>query len=74
MRNRSVRAFVVALLTAFCVTSARADVTEVRISRGFGVLYLPLMVMESEKLLDKQCAARAWATSRSPTSSSTAAT
>jgi len=54
MRNRSVRAFVVAVLTAFCVTSARADVTEVRISRGFGVLYLPLMVMESEKLLEKQ--------------------
>jgi len=53
MRN-SVRAFVVAFLTAFCVTNARADAIEVRISRGFGVLYLPLMVMESEKLLEKQ--------------------
>lgn len=35
---------------------ARAEVTEVRISKGYGVLYLPLMVMEQRKLLEKKAA------------------
>jgi NitT/TauT family transport system substrate-binding protein len=54
MRHRFLRAVAAVALTAFAVVSARAEVSEVRISRGFGVLYLPLMVMESEKLLEKQ--------------------
>jgi NitT/TauT family transport system substrate-binding protein len=57
MQHRFVRAVAVVVLTAFAVVSARAEVTEVRISHGFGVLYLPLMVMESEKLLEKQAKA-----------------
>jgi len=44
-------------LTAFAAAGARAEVSEVRISHGFGVLYLPLMVMENEKLLEKQARA-----------------
>ena len=35
---------------------ARAEVTEVRLSKGYGVLYLPLMVMEQRKLLEKKAA------------------
>jgi NitT/TauT family transport system substrate-binding protein len=54
MRQGSLRAAALIALAAFSVGSARAEVSEVRISRGFGVLYLPLMVMESEKLLEKQ--------------------
>src|SRR3977135_2877763 len=57
MRHRFLRAVAAVALTAFAVVSARAEVSEVRMSRGFGVLYLPLMVMESEKLLEKQAKA-----------------
>ena len=41
----------------FAAAGANAEVTEVRISQGFGVLYLPLMVMSSEKLLEKHAKA-----------------
>lgn len=34
--------------------AARAEVKEVRISKGYGLLYLPLIVMEDQKLLEKQ--------------------
>ncbi|MBN9138594.1 MAG: ABC transporter substrate-binding protein, partial [Phyllobacterium sp.] len=36
--------------------AARAEVSEVRISKGYGILYLPLIVMENQKLLEKQAA------------------
>src|SRR3954465_37658 len=36
--------------------SARAEVAEVRISKGFGILYLPLIVMQEQKLLEKEAA------------------
>lgn len=36
---------------------AWGEASEVRISHGYGVLYLPLMVMESQKLLEKHAAA-----------------
>src|SRR5476651_1499922 len=57
MRHRLLRAVTVIALTVFSIASARAEVSEVRISRGFVVLYLPLMVMESEKLLEKHARA-----------------
>jgi NitT/TauT family transport system substrate-binding protein len=34
--------------------AARAEVSEVRISKGFGILYLPLIVMQDQKLLEKE--------------------
>jgi NitT/TauT family transport system substrate-binding protein len=37
--------------------SASAEVSEVRISHGYGVLYLPLMIMASEKLVEKHARA-----------------
>jgi NitT/TauT family transport system substrate-binding protein len=45
------------VLTCFSTGLARAEVAEVRISHGFGVLYLPLMVMRSEKFLEKHARA-----------------
>jgi len=41
------------LLACIATGSARAEVSEVRISYGYGVLYLPLMIMDSERLLEK---------------------
>jgi NitT/TauT family transport system substrate-binding protein len=58
--HRPVATLVLAAFAALSVLApspARAEASEVRISRGFGVLYLPLMVMESEKLLEKQAKA-----------------
>lgn len=46
-----------ALLGAALPSAARAEASEVRISKGFGILYLPLIVMESEKLLEKRAEA-----------------
>jgi NitT/TauT family transport system substrate-binding protein len=36
--------------------AARAEINEVRISKGYGILYLPLIVMEDRKLLEKKAA------------------
>src|SRR6516164_5910425 len=48
-----------ALILVSCVVAgtARAEVSEVRISYGYGVLYLPLMIMDSERLLEKHAKA-----------------
>ncbi len=48
----------IALIVLFVWSAgARAEVSEVRISHGYGVLYLPLMVMASEKLVEKHARA-----------------
>jgi NitT/TauT family transport system substrate-binding protein len=52
-----VRALAAIALVLVAVGGARAEVSEVRISHGFGVLYLPLMVMSSEKLIEKHAKA-----------------
>jgi NitT/TauT family transport system substrate-binding protein len=57
MSKRLLRAIAAIALALFSVGAARAEVAEVRISRGFGVLYLPLMVMESERLMEKHAKA-----------------
>src|SRR6266446_4929417 len=57
MRRRFARWVAIVALGAFSAVNAHAEVSEIRISRGFGVLYLPLMVMESEKLFEKQAKA-----------------
>jgi NitT/TauT family transport system substrate-binding protein len=56
-RARCAAAFSLALLLAFNGAPARAEVSEVRISHGYGVLYLPLMLMASEKLVEKHARA-----------------
>src|SRR3954471_15123144 len=45
-------ALIVALLAG--LASARAEVSEVRLSKQYGLPYLPFMVMEEQKLLEKQ--------------------
>jgi NitT/TauT family transport system substrate-binding protein len=44
-------------LTLGLAPAARAETKEVRISKGFGLTYLPLYVMQHEKLLEKHAAA-----------------
>ena len=58
-RSRRPSAAVTAFLLciALAVAPARAEVSEVRISHGYGVLYLPLMIMASEKLVEKHAKA-----------------
>ena len=49
--------FAVALAACVALAApAHAEVKEVRISKGYGILYLPLMVMEQRKLLEKKAA------------------
>lgn len=48
-----------AAMIAFAVSApAHAEADEVRLVRQFGIHYLPLVVMEHEKLVEKQAAAR----------------
>jgi NitT/TauT family transport system substrate-binding protein len=49
-------ASVVAVGTAL-VSAAYAEVAEVRLARQFGAIYLPMMVMEHQKLIEKHAAA-----------------
>jgi NitT/TauT family transport system substrate-binding protein len=60
MRLRSVVAVTAAgvvLAVAFLPPAAHAEVSSVRISYGYGILYLPLMVMDREQLLEKRAKA-----------------
>jgi NitT/TauT family transport system substrate-binding protein len=45
------------VLVSAVAAAAHAEVSEVRISYGYGVLYLPLMIMDSERLMEKQAKA-----------------
>ncbi|MFT4128880.1 MAG: ABC transporter substrate-binding protein [Labrys sp. (in: a-proteobacteria)] len=45
------------LAPALASGSAQAEVSEVRISKGFGILYLPLIVMQDQQLLEKRAKA-----------------
>lgn len=45
---------VAALCVIFCSGITRAEVSEVRVSKGFGILYLPLIVMQDQQLLEKR--------------------
>src|SRR6059058_4775863 len=58
MRALTTSRFFAAMFAAAlaCVNAGRAEVGEVRISKGYGILYLPLIVMEDRKLLEKKAA------------------
>ena len=56
MPRRVMRTIAIIVLFAWA-TSATAEASEVRISHGYGVLYLPLMIMASEKLVEKHARA-----------------
>lgn len=55
MPTRGLTALVV-LAVAAMLSAARADTNELRISRGFGIHYLPLYIMEGRKLIEKHAA------------------
>src|SRR6202048_3792283 len=57
MVSPALRALFVFLLGLLVAAGVRAEVSEVRISHGYGVLYLPLMIMASEKLVEKNAKA-----------------
>jgi len=59
--TRSIRHFLLAagVLAGFTLPAPlRAEVKEVNLSQQFGVSFLPLMVMENQKLIEKQAASR----------------
>lgn len=56
MRQRLIVAAMAAVLATFG-TTARAEVSEVTFAQQFGLAFLPIMVMEKEKLVEKQTAA-----------------
>jgi NitT/TauT family transport system substrate-binding protein len=48
------KAVLSALVAGFCAWSAiaSAEVSEIRISKGYGMSYLPLVIMQEKKLLE----------------------
>ncbi|MBV9078938.1 MAG: ABC transporter substrate-binding protein, partial [Methylobacteriaceae bacterium] len=46
--------FALACAPVFASADAWAEAREVRISRGYGILYLPLIVMQEQKLLERE--------------------
>jgi NitT/TauT family transport system substrate-binding protein len=58
MRMLKVAAMAVAAALALFqqVSGAQAEASQVRVSKGYGILYLPLIVMAEEKLFEKQAA------------------
>jgi NitT/TauT family transport system substrate-binding protein len=56
MSFRKVAAVLSALAALLVCTVARADMTEIKIARQYGVSYLPLMIMQDQKLLEKHAA------------------
>ncbi|MDQ6925902.1 MAG: ABC transporter substrate-binding protein [Candidatus Eremiobacteraeota bacterium] len=56
---RTLIRIIVALVLAFVVTApAYAEVTEVRVSRQPGLVYLPIMIIEQDELLQKEAKKR----------------
>jgi NitT/TauT family transport system substrate-binding protein len=57
MRTAHALAAVVALATTSAVP-VRAEVSEINLAQQFGAIFIPLMAMESDKLVEKEAAAR----------------
>jgi NitT/TauT family transport system substrate-binding protein len=55
---RRIRSWMIALAALVFAAPACAETSELRISKGFGMHYLPLYVMEHERLIEKQAQAR----------------
>ncbi len=53
-RVAGILAVALAALVSLGAPLARAEVSEIRISKGFGILYLPLIVMKERGLLEEQ--------------------
>jgi len=57
MRRRDVMALIGGAATAVVAPAAFAEANELRVSRGFGIHFLPLYVMEKLRLVEKHAAA-----------------
>ena len=56
-RARVVLAFVAAAASLAMLPAARAEMAEIHVSRQYGISYLPLMLMEDQKLIEKHAKA-----------------
>jgi NitT/TauT family transport system substrate-binding protein len=56
-RTRSTLTFVAAALSLAILPAAHAEVSEIHVSRQYGISYLPLMIMEDQKLIEKHAKA-----------------
>jgi NitT/TauT family transport system substrate-binding protein len=56
-RRKSILAVVVAALSLALLPTANAEMSEIHVSRQYGISYLPLMIMEDQKLIAKHAKA-----------------
>jgi len=54
---RSLTGAVLAGVVALCITAARAEMAEINVAQQYGISYLPLMLMEDKKLIEKHAKA-----------------
>lgn len=57
MKRFAMRYLSIALIMLLSGTVARAETDEVKLAKQYGVLYIPLVVMEQQKLVEKHAAA-----------------
>ena len=57
LKIRSLKILSVALACVFVAGAAQAEVAKVRVSRQFGLPYLPMIVIEAQHLLEKNAKA-----------------
>jgi sulfonate transport system substrate-binding protein len=53
MKSKSLRAATLAAVLAALTASARAEVSELKVAEQYGISYLPLMIMQDQKLVEK---------------------
>jgi NitT/TauT family transport system substrate-binding protein len=58
MKMKSVIALAVSLASGASAPAVRAEVTEINLAQQFGAIFIPLMAMESTKLIEKEAASR----------------
>jgi NitT/TauT family transport system substrate-binding protein len=56
-RTRLALTFAAAALSLAILPAARAEMSEIHVSRQYGISYLPLMIMEDQKLIEKHAKA-----------------
>jgi len=57
LRAKSVLTFAAAALSLAILPAAHAEMSEIHVSRQYGISYLPLMIMEDQKLIEKHAKA-----------------
>ena len=57
LRTRTLLTFAAAALSLSILPAANAEMSEIHVSRQYGISYLPLMIMEDQKLIEKHAKA-----------------